>query len=216
MATALNINDVISLRAWCSLSDQAAVNSYNFEVVSVTGGGITDQNVSDAFDPNASTFYRAIMPTTATYNGIQAYLLKHAPFLPHFVKSTLNAGGGSGPNTCLPKNTAAILSYNTAVRGPIGRGRVYLPFIRTDLVTGFGVPTAGFNVTINSWASLLLNPFIVTIGANSVTMNWSLVHRFAPPLVGLSTTQIRDAESADKMGQMHKRGDYGRANSSPI
>jgi len=55
----------------------------------------------------------------------------------------------------------------------------------------------------------------VTGAAGTVSMAWILARK---PRSSQATSngQIVHAESADKFGQLHKRGDYGRANASPI
>ncbi len=76
------------------------------------------------------------------------------------------------------------------------------------------LPTAAYDVLVNSFASNLLAPLVVAGAGGTVTLIFSLIHRKAPdPITG---RQIITAESADKWGQMHKRGEYGRLNASPI
>ena len=92
---------------------------------------------------------------------------------------------------------------------------MYLPFSATVNLTVLGEPTAAFNTLISGLGTTLETPTIITSGGSSATMAWVLLHRQpspAPP----TTTQIVQAFSAGKFGQMHKRGDYGKANQSPI
>ncbi len=217
MATALQLGDIIALRAWTVLGDQAAVNTYNYEVITVTGGAVTDQDVVSDFDTlKASPFYTSLCPPGVDYKGCQLYFMKRSPFLPGPVFSITGAGPGVVGVNPLPRNTAPILKYSTGVRGPIGRGRLFLPFASTTYMDSNGKPTAGFDTLVNSFASALLNPYGITVGASSVALVWSLLHRIVGPPKSVATVRIIQALAADKFGQLHKRGDYGRANLSPI
>lgn len=215
MATSLAVNDILSVRAWNSCAEQAAVNTYNFQVVSVTGGAITDQDFADTIEPVMATFYKGYMASSASFDGVQVYIVFRAGPLPRPVSNTLNAGAsGGGPNS-VPRNTAAIMKYSGVFRGPSLQGRVYLPFVTTAAVTVIGDQSASLVTQINAFATQLKTPIIVTIGANSATLVWGILHRHpkpAPPTIN----QIIEAASNGKFGQMHKRGDYGRANQSPI
>jgi hypothetical protein len=215
MATALQNGDILACRVWNSLSDQAAVNTYNFSIFGVSGGAVTDQDLSNALDLLTSTFYTTYMSSAATYDGVQTYFVLRSGALPAPVKTISSSGPGlTGPPT-VPPNSALVLKYNTPVRGPGGRGRVYLPFAATAQVAPDGRSTVAMDVLVNSFASAMLVPFTLTSGGSSATAVWSLLTRHpspAPP----TTAQITQAESSQKFGQMHKRGSYGRPNASPI
>jgi hypothetical protein len=216
MPTQVVVGDILSLRAWNTLDEQAAVNTYNFECISVTGAGVTDQEFANAQDAPVSSFYKAYCPTTVTYRGIQVYFIKRTTgFLPNPVSSVISSGAGTGSGNPTPRNTCAILKYATPVRGPGGRGRVFLPFMADSFVANNGRPTIAAETLINSLGSYFQAPLTVTVGARSGTFVWVLVKR-PPHTVPTVTGQIVTSEAADKFGQQHKRGDYGRANASPI
>jgi len=215
MAISLQNGDILACRAWCSLQDQAAVNTYNWEIFGVTGGAVTDQDLCNANDVFLATFYKTYMSTDANYHGIQTYFVKRSGTLPAPVKTIAGAGPGlTGPPT-VPPNSAAILKYSAFLRGPGGRGRVYLPFAATANVSSAGLTSSAFDVLINSLCSLMLTPLTLTNGGSTATAVWSLVTRHPKPAPPTSQ-QIILAESASKFGQMHKRGSYGKSNSSPI
>jgi len=163
MTVALENDDILSVRAWATLFDQASVNTFNYKVITITGGAITDQDLSNAVDILLATFYKSFLSVNSEYRGVQTYFRKRAAgFLPAPVKTITSAGNGTQPIPVAPPNTAAIFKYATNVRGPGGRGRIYLPFVSTNLVDGFGVPTTSLNVLINSLASALLLPLTIT------------------------------------------------------
>lgn len=215
MATALQNGDILSTRIWCSLSDQAAVNQYVWSVFGVTGGAVTDQDLSNAVDLILAAAYKSWMTPQATYDGVQTYFILRAGPLPTPVKTIGSSGPGTSPAPVAPLVARAIFTYKTAVRGPGGRGRVYIPFLSSANVANDGRTTNSFDVGLNSVASVLLVPLTLTSGASSATVVWSLLKRHprpAPP----TTVQIVEAQSAGKFGQQHKGGSYGRPNSSPI
>ncbi len=217
MGTALQVGDIGILRAWTSLAAQAAVNTYGWAVLSTVGGGATDQDFTNGMDTGVfSTFYKSLMGNSAVYRGLQWYFLKRTSGgLPAPVKSTAGAGNGTGGLDPIPLNTCPIFKYATVNRGQSGRGRLYLPFAAAVYMSNLGEPTAALDVLINGLASILLVPTTVTVGGNSATLVWSLIHRQPKPNPP-SVSSIITAESASKFGQMHKRGDYGRPNQSPI
>lgn len=217
LTTSIQVGDILSNRAWVVLDEQAAVNTYNYQAISITGGGGTDLQLAAAFDAIASAFYVPLISHTVEYRGIQTYFLKRASggVLPGFVESTAGASVGTPTNSPLPRNSAPIFAYNAFGRGPANRGRVYLPFVDGSFLATNGRPNNAFDVLVNSYASVLLAPLVVGTGPNTTTLSWSLIHKQKglPPIV---RGQILQAHATNKFGQMHKRGDYGRANTSPI
>jgi len=180
----------------------------------VTGGGITDQDLATQWDTlNGSPFYQFLMPPDAEYRGVQVYFMKRSGFLPSPSVSIAGAHVGVTGTTCLPRGSASILKYATVDRGPGGRGRIFLPFVSGDYAAANGRPTTAHDVLVNSFASGLLSPFVITSGGNSATFVWGLFKRRTNPK---TLSAAITAESADKFGQLHKRGDYGKANASPI
>lgn len=214
MGLQIGVADIILARAWCTAGGQAAVNSFGYECISSTGGGATDDDFLTQINGAYALFYKALLPPNCVYNGLQAYFLRRTGLLPPPVNNTLGAGPGTTGTTCIPRGMAGILKYATNIRGPGGRGRVFLPFVSSNYIDVTALPTAAYDVLVNSFASNLLAPLVVPGGGGTVTLVWSLVHRKAPdPITG---HQIVTAASADKWGQMHKRGEYGRLNASPI
>lgn len=217
MATQLQIDDVLSTKVWSSLSEQAAVNTYNFQVVATTGAGQTDQDWANGMDLASSIFYTTFQASSVNYDGVQVYFLRRGGAISTLspVQSTTNAGPGTGNPAALPKNTCPILKYRGELRGPSQRGRVFLPFCSIDGTTALGVPTAALNTLITGFGTTFLTPTVLGTPPNTATLRWVIAHRQPAPNP-VTTSLIIQALSADKFGQMHKRGDYGRANLSPI
>ena len=213
MATAIQVNDILAVKAWMTLDEQAAVNTYNYQCITLTGGAVTDQDFADGIQTAYAAFYKSLSAETVTYNGIQVYFMRRTGPLVNPVKNVTSAGPCTFSSGTLPRVAAGIMKYNTPVRGPGGRGRLFLPFIGFDYIDFHGKPTAAYDVLVNSWCSNLLTPVVISAGGSTATMAWGIRSK-----VGGVTTfnQIVTAGSADKFGNLHKRGDYGRANASPI
>lgn len=217
MALPVENGDVLSARVWSTFGDQAAVNTYNYVAFSVSGGIVTDQDLANSVDVIVNGTYKGLMTTDATYDGVQVYYRQRTlGNLPAPVAHTASAGPGLQPPPTVPAQVAGIMKYVTNVRGPGGRGRVYLPFLATDLVANDGLPTVAFDSAVNAMATLLLTPITIVIGGATASFYWALITRLPGPTVLYSNRQIIQAKSAQKFGQLHKRGNYGRTNQSPI
>lgn len=212
MATVVQINDLLVARIWCVLGNQAAVNTFGFRCVNIAGTGGTDQKLAEVIDPTTASFYKTILADQAVYRGVQVYFLQRVGALPPPVFTIGSTGNGTGGVNGMPLNTCPIMKYSTFARGPGGRGRIFLPFCAADTTGPTGEPTAGFNGAVNAFATVMLIPITFGVGGNNSTVRWSLIHR--GPV--LSATDMLNASSSGKIGQMHKRGDYGRPNTSPI
>ncbi len=217
MTLAIGVGDIMSCRVWTSINEQAAVNTFNYECISKAGTGCTDTQLSVDRDLVMVALYNSLLPAGANYNGVQIYFLFRTGggVMPPPENAVASAGPGSATDPAVPRNTAAILKYSTLNRGPRGRGRIYLPFVAAGYVGANARPNGAFDTLVNSFASAQLAPFTVGSGGNTGTFVWVLLHKNlgGPPTI---RGQITTALAADKFGTMKKRGDYGRANSSPI
>ncbi len=216
MAIQILVGDILLARAWCTAGGQAAVNTYGYECIASAGAGATDVDFLSQLTGSFSAFYKGLLPPNCTYDGLQGYFIARPSggVMPPPVSDVTGAGAGVTGTTCIPRGMAGIMKYATNIRGPGGRGRVFLPFVSQNYQDTTALPTNAYQVFVNSFASALLATLIVGTGGNTVTLIWSLVHRKKPdPITG---HQITTAESAQKWGQMHKRGEYGRLNASPI
>lgn len=204
-------------KAWSVLDEQAAVNTYNYVCTAISGSGATDADLAAALDAGFAAFYRPLYPNTVEYRGAQVYFLKRLGLLTAAapVASLAAAGVGTATGPPMPRVSCSILSYNTGLRGPANRGRLYLPFTSTDWQANNGRPTNAFAVFANSYLTTVITPLVVGTPPNTATLVWSLLHK-VNGAVPISRGPIINAQAADKFGQLHKRGDYGRANTSPI
>jgi hypothetical protein len=217
MSFVIGVGDLLAARFWSVLDEQAAVNTLNYACTAKTGAGATDQDLASFLDSGFAAFFRSLYPPTVTYRGCQVYFLKRLGLLTAAAPVSSLAGSGVGTATGppMPRDAAAIVKYTTGLRGPSQRGRIFLPFISTDYQASNGRPTNAFAVLLNSFASGAVVPITVGSSPNQSTLVWSLLHK-VKGAVPVDRGPIDFAESANKYGNMHKRGDYGRPNSSPI
>jgi len=217
MSNVIGVGDILAARAWMALDEQGAVNTYNFVCGSRTGAGGSDQDLATSLDTLFAAFYRPLISARTEYRGTQIYFLKRLGLLTAAAPVTSTASGGLGTASSypLPRTATAVVKYNTGLRGPRNRGRVFLPFVTADFIANNGRPTTAFDVLVNSFLSTMLAPITVGSGGNTSTLTWNLLHK-VKGAVPTDRGIIINAESADKFGQMHKRGDYGKANASPI
>lgn len=214
MTTPIVTGDVISVKAWCIFGAQAAVNTFNFQAVAHTGTGSTDATLATEMDLLMNAFYPTFLCDQAVYRGVQIYFMKRSGPFPPPVSSVVSTAPGVGGTNAIPKNTAMIASYETAVRGPGGRGRLFLPYLATDGMTPQGEPSGALITFVNAFITGLLTPTVSGTGPNTTTIQWVLLKiRKGQPVV---PTALVTGQASGKMGQMHKRGDYGKPNQCPI
>jgi len=213
----IGVGDILAARFWSVLDEQAAVNTINYVCTAKAGTGGSDQDLASFLDTNFASFFRALYPNTVEYRGCQVYFLKRLGLLSAAfpVFSTANAGVGTATGPPMPKNTCGMVKYTNGLRGPGNRGRLYLPFISTDFQATNGEPTNAWAVLINGFGAGGVVPITVGSGGNTSTLTWNLLRK-VKGAVPIDRGPITLAQSANKYGQLHKRGDYGRANSSPI
>lgn len=84
-------------------------------------------------------------------------------------QSTGAAAPGTAAGTALPDESAAVITLRSVLRGPSGRGRVYIPGWASNAVGAGGVIAAAAVTALNTWATTNLNPAIgVNIGPTAI------------------------------------------------
>lgn len=210
MPTALLNGDILEHRVWCSDGVQAAVNVRHYEVSSVVGGAVTDQDVATYMDGQLSPLYGALINNHATYNGVQlTKIFPNPPAVP--VSSTVGSGVGVGGADALPLQVAGLLSLKTGFSGRAYRGRLYIPFpsqsgCNTQGGQGIGYQTAAVNLALAYTAAPT-----ITVGASSLKISPVIWHRSTA-----TRTLVTSVGASPRWATQRRRGDYGRPNSSPI
>jgi len=219
MATALIIGSLVQVRVWCVDSEQASVNSIWYSVAALGATPITDQDVSDTRDTTFAPLFKALLNNLASYHGVQVVVHSQiAPFgqLLAPVFTNANAGVGTRGAIALPRQVSGLISYQTILPGPAGRGRLYIPFPADADNQGGGAPGGTYITNALALASATNTGISITVGGRTGTLVRALVHKANKAGVFLQPTPVTGGTVSSKWATQRKRGTFGRANSSPI
>jgi len=210
MANNLAGGQILEFRVWTNEAEQAAVNTYHYKVVTVTGT-VTDVDAAIDFDAVMAPLYKPLMQNLSNYRGTQARIISLVP-LPIAVTTSLNAGVGTAGATGLPRQCAGLISWQTALAGPGHRGRTYLPFPSSFSDTGDGQPGLTYQNDLENLANALEGFGPITSGGGG-SADVQLVLKVKAPV---SPIPITDHVIRDHWATQRRRGSFGRANVSPV
>lgn len=173
---------------------------------------LTDLDFADNFDAVVGPSIPAILDSNAEYRGVIVQIYSGLTFKPKWTStdSTVHAGPGTGGGISLPKQTAGITSWYTALPKQANRGRTYWPFPSTGMDEGDGFPTDAYVTAINNIALLIRNITVVAIGGRSASFNQVLFHRKVPGITNIVTPASHKAWATQR-----RRGTYGRPQANP-
>lgn len=215
MPVTMQVGDLIVVKAWATDGEQAAVNRVWYSANVNVGTGGTDQQFADSIEAALAPVYKPALPTVGTWNGVQVQIYRNnVPFA--VVKSTVNAGAGTGGALPMPRQVSGIIGLLTAQAGRKYRGRLYIPFPTTADDIGSGLPIAAYIAKLGLIAAQWIGSRSIGVGGNTTAV--SPVIRHVPPDVGppLNPTPITGSTTPQKFATQRKRGSYGRPNVSPI
>ena len=151
----------------------------HYRVASIVGPGATDVEIAQRFGALIPTPLRAVMSNEASYLGVSVQRYHPTPpAVPAF--SNTGSGVGSVVAPVLPPQTSGILTWRTLLAGRKYRGRSYIPFPAETSSTNNGRPAAPYVADLNTLATALLGPIVVTGFAGDSTL-WLIVqHRTVP------------------------------------
>jgi hypothetical protein len=119
----------------------------------------------------------------------------------------------------------SLIRYGTAYGGRQFKGRSYIPFPSTDAVTTDGAMTAGYAALLAALAlALSADMYPVTTGpAGFATVHQVIVHgqtkagaKLIPPAAIQPPTPVQSWTVSGRFVTQHRRGDFGKTNTSPI
>jgi len=206
----LTNESIMQVRAWVVNAEQAAVNTWYYDISSVVGNP-TSLEFLTALDTAIATAYKGLFGADCTYRGLQGRDIVQVPIYTDDVV-TANSGVGTATGLTMPRQACGLTTWTTAFAGPKRRGRTYWPFPSVVDDAAGGVPSATYLTAMAGMATDLSNFFGFSSGGNSANTNFSVYSRKAPA----GTTSITGFVNRTKFATMKKRGSYGRANSSPI
>jgi hypothetical protein len=203
------VNDLVKVRIVSQLEEQVAINTLFYKCFGVATTSAHESDMATAFDTAVAAAYKSCLTNSAIYRGVGVQVQN--PTLSVEQETIASQGDGVGGVGFLPKQIAVIIHFQSAIAGPKGRGRIYVPFVPT-LFNVLGKPTAA---AILDYAALALAiPQIMVIdGGGGGTASMELVVRNARTLNGYSV----DTKTAQGLfATQRRRGDYGRINSPPF
>lgn len=208
MATPIVLGQIMQIRIITRLDAQVAYNVLHYRCIGFLGVGILPSDFAAAVKTGLTGNWPPIITTPASFRGIgaqQATAPKDGE-----VYSVANLAGTGGANP-LPKQVAGLASIYDGQAGRKHRGRIYFPFPDASAVTPDGVPIAAYKTALQVVMTFLTGPIVVTVGANQSTMALSVFHKLVGTADPVTVGVIRSVFATQR-----RRGDYGKANVSPI
>lgn len=220
MAQTLVIGDLVRIRFWCVATDQAAVNTIYFTVVAATGTPVTDLDAAINMDEIMGPFYVALMPSSVSYQGCEAQIVKKPALTAQIARG--QQGAGTNGTIALPRQVTSLVHFLTANAGRRYRGRVYLPFPPVDAAELDGTMTAAYAILVAQWSAQLAStnqwqtPFATPTGF--VTVAQCIPHFLKKGEVGpeIPPTFTVALNPDDRFATQRRRGSFGRQNTSPV
>ncbi len=211
MSVILQPNDRLEVRTYCKDGEQGSVNTVFYRVNAITGT-VTDEDCAVAFDSVIAPLIKARIYSGALYPGVTVRVANKLP-LPVAALDNTHAGAGTAGAIGLPRQSSGLVDFRTALAGPGGRGRWYMPFPAADDNQAQGIPTNGYVTLMTTFGDALLA--VVTIGAvvgggsaDVELVLWS--RKFA------RMTPILATYGSTSWATMKSRGSFGRPNSGPF
>lgn len=213
MPRVLAFGDIVQARLYCRVSEQVTVTTHNW-LVDDFGPTSTDRDAANTVDAALSTPLLNLLSGNATYLGTCCQIINRPPLGVHQC-DTGGAGTGNAGAISLPRQTAGLISWNTGMAGPGGRGRTYMPFPAAADNETDGTPTASYLTRLNLYAQAVLLIGDFNGGGRIAGVSAVLLRRRSPPSTSL-TVPLAGYELNDKWATQKRRGSFGRPNSSPI
>jgi hypothetical protein len=160
-------------------------------------------------DAGFRAHYKPFMSNLSHSYGSSVHIVKAlAKWLP--VTTIADEVGGT-VGVPLPTQVRPILSWYTAMAGPSGRGRNYMPTPASAQQDAAGEPNATLLGGIGAYAG------VVGAGFGTSGSLWKpvVLHRSPTAPITLSTTAITSYAASTKWATQRKGGDYGRVNVAP-
>lgn len=206
MPVNLAVNDVLEIKLFTRNGGQTGINVLHYNVQTIGGGAITDQQVADAFSTFIAPSMKALMSTQSSYSGLRVQRISPLP-VPVAVTSTNGAAVGTTGVDVIPAQASALISKRTNLAGRMNRGRVYLPFIALNHTTSGGQLNAGGLTAVGNWAAAAMALITIVAGGVTLTMAPVIWNRGPRTLVFVTTAVIRTPLATQRRRSLINRGD---------
>lgn len=209
----VNNGTVFQVRIVCYVTSQISYNVYAWRVIYMDPlyTEVPLYDIVSQMLPTLQTLYLPLMSENTTFKGCDYRMLTTANGSLKTYAIELPANGSS-PALPMPTNVCGLLSRESNVMGPRGRGRVYLPFPSAVAVTPQGLPSGIYQSNIQALGDYaMVNQTIAVPGFGDIGVQ--------PVLPSSNTTinpsnwgDVVDFKARSVWGEQKKRGSEGRLN----
>lgn len=210
MATTLGTGDIVRTTIVVTDFDQTALLNHHWLVTGEALGGATDLDFAGALDSAIAADLKALLYNTARYEGVLAQKIFPLPITAR-QQAVLGAGVGTAGAIGLPRQTAGLIDWHTALAGPAFRGRTFMCFPAAADSDGAGSPTNGYMTRLTAFATDVLGLGIITGSGGSIAVSLSILH-----VADMSTTVVDAFQGRQVWATQKRRGTLGKRNVSPI
>lgn len=205
------VGDILEQRVVCSTGNQLGVNVTHWLVTAVTTGGASLQEMATSNDALFAPKYKPALANQGYYNGVGFTNLTLPRTLEYH--SAAGAGVGTGGTNMMNPSTAGLIRWQGLLAGPANRGRIYVPFPSTTMVTAVGQPNSSYTALLNTIRLAYVGLNVIVGVGGSTSMILIIKHR--PGVVPGYATVVGSSVSPG-FGQQHRRGYFGQPNVSPF
>ena len=212
MSTKINSDDIIkTIFVVQGLDGQVALPAVHWAggIVSGSGGDVADLLI--AINGACIPQFLTLLNSNVTFKGMLGQRVFPLPVTAREV-SVVAEGPGTGGSNSAPQQSAPLLTFETPLAGPAHRGRMFIPFMPgNEINSGTGHLVSLFQGAVQNFGNSLVSLASTGGGTNATAVNLCIYHRES------GTFDIVSAAVAQsKVGTQRKRGNYGKANISPI
>lgn len=214
MATNLAEDDILTIRLYCSLEEQVAINTI-FYRVSILGGTPTDADALQELGELFAPLYKACMSTVARFEGVGCTITRTNALLTNQVFDFSDAGIGDEATHPLPGQVCGLIRKVSNAAGRHAYGRVYIPFPAEGFNEADATPTSGYIDDLNAIAANISAPANMDAGGGNL-FGLQGRHRVGGSIPGsylyIPLTQVI---ARGTWATMRSRSDYSAANKLP-
>lgn len=208
MAYFAAVNDQLRIKFYFTQAEQTAILNTTWLVLATTGVSVSQTFIANYFDNLLAPFWRPLMSPDATYYGVSVQAQKGLATPPQET-SRVNSGVGTAVGPSLPRQTAYVMGYRTALAGRSQRSKIFIAFPCSQYNTTGGVPTAGWVTAIGLLQPSFSSVQIVANVGNTASLQPVVRHKKTGQVDFIS----QNAPLATKWATQRRRSSFGRPNS---
>lgn len=214
VSQALNVvGQTAFLEVWCQRGSQASVARLAYNISAIVGAGITYGDFVDFMTPLYAPVMKAVLSADAMFRGCLVREVANPPASPPAPAfNNASAGAGLVVGNAMPSQVSGLIKFGTRLGGRKGHGRMYVPFPNQTSTGALGDPLPAYVASLTAIGAVVTpTRTIVGAGGGSATFVPCIFHRVAE-----TVTPISFATPSPSWATQRRRGDFGRANSSPV